>query len=527
MSKGDLKSSFEERGYVGPVRLFDKSECRRILARLHSDDIPPLDWGKGRAATSIAYYSLATDDRILDLVTSLIGDDVLLWGAQSVVRRAGQEHHWHTDVESAAPSGQTVTVWIGLSGTNARTSLKVVPYSHRFGVTLQEAAQGNGGVATDDDVARLARERERRSSVALAETVDGEALIFDGRLWHGSHNVGRETREAVLLQYATPATAVRMPVPGRFEWPFEFQEVPKPPCIVVSGRDTAVRNRVVPGPSHRSVRVQPALRSRIHALELPLDQDAEVGWKPHPLFRGSTADIQELKAHVSILDPGREPHPPHSHDDEEILVVLDGEPTLVLGDAGSTRRAARGAFAYYPAGFAHTIRNESEAPTTYAMFKWTTDRKEQGRFLDHRVFSPGDTEGDARRRSEGVVQQPLLDGETKYLRKLHAHRTTLQPGAGYEPHVDSYDVAIVVLEGTVETLGERVGPNTVIFYAAGEPHGMRNVGDAPAVYLVFEFRGRHSKIGRPPDRRLRRRFLAAARHPRAAARTLSERLRIA
>jgi hypothetical protein len=39
----------------------------------------------------------------------------------------------------------------------------------------------------------------------------------------------------------------------------------------------------------------------------------------------------------------------------------------------------------------------------------------------------------------------------------------------------------------VETLGEEAGPNSVVFYAAGEKHGMRNVGDVPARYLVFEF----------------------------------------
>ncbi len=63
----------------------------------------------------------------------------------------------------------------------------------------------------------------------------------------------------------------------------------------------------------------------------------------------------------------------------------------------------------------------------------------------------------------------------------------LQPGAGYEPHADPYDVAILLLSGTVETLDRTLTAPGVIYYCAGEPHGMRNVGQDPARYLVFEF----------------------------------------
>jgi hypothetical protein len=75
----------------------------------------------------------------------------------------------------------------------------------------------------------------------------------------------------------------------------------------------------------------------------------------------------------------------------------------------------------------------------------------------------------------------------------------MQPGGGYAPHVDAYDVAILVLEGTVETLGQTCGPNTVIFYAAGESHGMRNVGPIPARYIVWEF---HAPGTKYPGRRV-------------------------
>ncbi|MEX1013808.1 MAG: hypothetical protein WDZ80_01445, partial [Candidatus Paceibacterota bacterium] len=83
----------------------------------------------------------------------------------------------------------------------------------------------------------------------------------------------------------------------------------------------------------------------------------------------------------------------------------------------------------------------------------------------------------------------LFEGPTKYLHKFRAHMSTLLPNGGYEPHSDPYDVALLVLSGTVETIGRSVGPNSVVFYAAGEPHGIRNVGEVNAAYLVFEFHG--------------------------------------
>ena len=101
-----------------------------------------------------------------------------------------------------------------------------------------------------------------------------------------------------------------------------------------------------------------------------------------------------------------------------------------------------------------------------------------------------------RRRRRGASVRPvrhgrpaglLFEAPTGYLGKLHSHVTVLEPGDGYPPHTDAYDVAIVVLAGEVETIGARAEPYDVIYYAAGEAHGMQNVGDVAARYVVFEF----------------------------------------
>jgi quercetin dioxygenase-like cupin family protein len=483
--------AFSDRGYLPPVRLFGERECEAILAGLTQEPRPPLDWDKGRAATSPEFFRLAVHDDILDLVTELLGDDVLLWGASLLRRKPGEAHPWHTDIESSLPESESVAVWIGLANTNPDSSLKVAPFSHRFGGPLQQAAQenaaGRNGL-TDELVAGWARERDARSGVERVEANDGDAVVFDGRLWHGSQNLnqGGAPRYAALLQYATPRTPIRIPDLSRLEWPFASFRAPLAPCVLVSGHDAHGHNRLVAGPAVSGRPGTPALTTRVHTLPLPLEQDPEVGWKPHPFFRGGTPNLETLGCHASVLDPGREPHPLHHHEEEEVLIVLDGEATVML--EGSLHTAARGTFAYYAAGSSHTIRNDTDKPVTYVMFKWNTDAQQRTGLLEQQVVPLGASDEAA---TSGFSTTTALEGETRCLRRLQSHLTTLQPGAGYDPHVDAHDVAIVVLEGTVETLGEQVGPDSVVFYAAGESHGMRNVGDVPAIYLVFELHGRH------------------------------------
>ena len=81
----------------------------------------------------------------------------------------------------------------------------------------------------------------------------------------------------------------------------------------------------------------------------------------------------------------------------------------------------------------------------------------------------------------------LMEFATSYLAKLHAHQSVLQPGGGYEPHIDGHDVAIIVLSGLLETRGRTFGPNSFLLHSAGVVHGIRNVGANAARYLVFEF----------------------------------------
>jgi len=176
-SKTEILNQIAEQGYAGPIPVLSAQECQRFLqAAQEARKAPPLDWDKGHAATSRAFYEISTHPAILELVVALLGEDVMLWGASIQNRPPGAVHPWHCDIESIGSSGKTVSVWMGIEHTNRDSSMSIIPYSHRFGVTVQEVRHqfGKGrDETTDEDIVRWGRERDKRSGLVRLEMTDG------------------------------------------------------------------------------------------------------------------------------------------------------------------------------------------------------------------------------------------------------------------------------------------------------------------------------------------------------------------
>lgn len=488
---------FADQGYLDAIRVLSPAECQQFREAVAESAAPPRDWDKGHAVSSRAFYEIATHPVLIEVLTTLLGEDVLLWGACIVTRSPGEVHPWHSDIESSsAPPGKTVSVWIGVHHTSRDSSLLIIPYSHRFGNTVQEVryrlAKKREGV-TDDEILGWAQRQDTRSRIVRSELTDGEALVFDGQMWHGSRNTSGGTRQALLLQYCTPNVRIRIPDLKRLDWPFRYRKLKRPACIVVNGTSKTAVNRIVSAPVARTGQSSRRLASRVYQLRIPLAPDNEKGWKPYPLLEGQTAGLRYISCHASVLAEGHCPHPPHKHSEEELLLLLAGEVDVILPAqkrvAGSERRRLRpGQFVYYPANFAHTLETVGKAPANYMMFKWFTGNSRSASHLYFGQFDICDYFPDPS-TDDGFRLRVLFEGPTEYLQRLHCHASTLMPGGGYEPHSDPYDVGIVVLEGEIETLGERAAPHSVIFCPAGERHGMRNTGDSVARYIVFEFHG--------------------------------------
>jgi quercetin dioxygenase-like cupin family protein len=86
----------------------------------------------------------------------------------------------------------------------------------------------------------------------------------------------------------------------------------------------------------------------------------------------------------------------------------------------------------------------------------------------------------------------VFKAPTATLDELELHVSTLPVGqAPHEPHKHADEELIIIKEGTVEVMvggvTKRVGPGSVILQASNQMHGMRNVGDVPAVYHVIRW----------------------------------------
>lgn len=124
----------------------------------------------------------------------------------------------------------------------------------------------------------------------------------------------------------------------------------------------------------------------------------------------------------------------------------------------------------------------------------STGMMAQAGVLSSTVFDWSNLKADKTKVGEvrRVVQAP-----TATLDELEIHITTLNPGqASHAPHQHPAEEIIIVKEGTVESLvnGEtkRVGPGSIVFQASNQMHAIRNVGDVPATYHVFQWKSPNS-----------------------------------
>lgn len=117
------------------------------------------------------------------------------------------------------------------------------------------------------------------------------------------------------------------------------------------------------------------------ADELPVMGSSVFDWNSVPakptevgsvrsFFKTRTATLEELEVHVTTLDPGKSPHPPHRHPNEEMIIIKQG--TLEALVNGEWMRVGPGSVIFNASNQLHGLRNAGKDQAIYHVINWKT-----------------------------------------------------------------------------------------------------------------------------------------------------------
>ena len=84
-------------------------------------------------------------------------------------------------------------------------------------------------------------------------------------------------------------------------------------------------------------------------------------------FDGPTEQLTAMTAGSLLLYAGQEPHPPHSHPEEEFMVITEGTGEMLVD--GKTYKVGPGSMMYCAANKSHGIK-AGKKPILFYFYKW-------------------------------------------------------------------------------------------------------------------------------------------------------------
>ena len=91
------------------------------------------------------------------------------------------------------------------------------------------------------------------------------------------------------------------------------------------------------------------------------------------LCKTRTATVDQLEMHVTTLDPGQSPHPPHRHVNEELIILREGH-VETLSD-GKWVKVDPGSVIFNASNSLHGLRNIGSTPATYHVINWSPNKQ--------------------------------------------------------------------------------------------------------------------------------------------------------
>lgn len=241
----------------------------------------------------------------------------------------------------------------------------------------------------------------------------------------------------------------------------------------------------------------PVIGSTVFTWESREPKPTGVGER-REVARNPTATLREFECHISTLNPGLASHPPHTHPQEELIILREGELDVHIN--GTNTRVGPGSLCFFAANEPHAVQNRGSKPATYFVFNFSTARTAELRGQaplpadparrGSAIFAWDRLEAKATKTGE---RRAVTDLPTATLANFECHVTTLRAGeAPHAPHRHPDEEIVLVHEGqldvTINGATTRATPGTIIFVSSGDLHGWRNAGDTTATYYVMRLK---------------------------------------
>lgn len=99
--------------------------------------------------------------------------------------------------------------------------------------------------------------------------------------------------------------------------------------------------------------------------------DTDVGTYAQ-LAKGPTATLDELEMHVTTLKPGASSHPPHTHPNEELVIIKEGQVETLSG--GKWEKLGPGGVIFNASDSPHALKNVGTTSAVYHVINFKTDK---------------------------------------------------------------------------------------------------------------------------------------------------------
>jgi XRE family transcriptional regulator, regulator of sulfur utilization len=132
-------------------------------------------------------------------------------------------------------------------------------------------------------------------------------------------------------------------------------------AVTLNGQATAATAQKPPA--------EPMTKSKMFTWEDLKPNPTKIG-AVRRVMQAPTTTLAEFESHITTLNPGEKSHDPHTHVNEEILVLKEGVAEAYVN--GVWTPMSTGSMVLMGSMAPHAIRNAGKTPCTYYVINWKT-----------------------------------------------------------------------------------------------------------------------------------------------------------